>query len=94
VPRKLGPIGTTESVTSAGTTARIGAMWKITTLAPAGMNSSLKKSFATSAIGCSSPNGPDAVRAGARLHVARDLALGVDHVRAPRPACRSGSRRS
>ena len=53
-----GPIGITENVTIAGNTARIGAMWKTTLLAPAGMNSSLKSSLPTSAIGCSSPNGP------------------------------------
>jgi hypothetical protein len=32
------PIGMTENVTIAGNTARIGAMWKMTLLAFAGMN--------------------------------------------------------
>ena len=50
-----GPIGMTENVTTAGNTARIGAMWKMTLLALAGMNSSLKRSLSTSAMGCSNP---------------------------------------
>src|SRR5689334_4649865 len=48
-----GPNGTTENVTIAGTTASMGATWNSTLFAPAGMNSSLKNSFSTSAIGCS-----------------------------------------
>src|SRR5262252_5610167 len=53
-----GPMGMTANVTIAGNTARMGAMWKMTLFACAGMNSSLKRSFSTSAIGCSSPSGP------------------------------------
>ena len=53
-----GPNGTTANVTSAGITASIGASAKRIWFASAGMNSSLKKSFSTSAIGCSSPSGP------------------------------------
>src|SRR5262245_48822559 len=53
-----GPIGMTENVTMAGNTARIGARWKMTLFAFAGMNSSLNRSFRTSAMGWRSPSGP------------------------------------
>ena len=55
-------------------------MWKRTLFAPAGMNSSLKKSLRMSAKGWKQPERPDPVRAGARLDVARDLALDEDQV--------------
>ena len=55
---RFGPIGMTENDTSAGMTASIGARWKMTLFASAGMNSSLKNSLSTSAMGWSSPKGP------------------------------------
>ena len=60
--------------------ASSGAMKKRYRLAPDGRMISLNSSLATSANGCSRPNGPDAVGADAHLHVADHLALGIRHV--------------
>ncbi len=53
-----GPNGTTAKMTNAGATTRQGARTKAHLTARCGMTSSLTSSLATSAIGCSSPQGP------------------------------------
>ena len=50
--------GITAHAASAGPIASSGAMKKRYRLAPEGMTISLNTSFATSANGCSNPNGP------------------------------------
>ena len=55
-------------------------MWKMTLLAPSGMNSSLKKSLRHVGDRLHEAERADAIGSGARLHVPGHLALGVDHV--------------
>ena len=70
-----GPNGTTAQAASAGMMVMIGPMTNRLLFALVGMMISLNSSLSASAIGCSRPSGPDAVRADADLDPADQLAL-------------------
>jgi len=47
---------------------------------PAGITGSFSTNFSRSAKDCSSPQGPDHVRAAPQLHRRPDLAVGIEHI--------------